>query len=49
MVFLQCARIAISVLLGLALTVVAKGPLPNQIKNLVTFGDSYTDIVSIPN
>ena len=22
------------------------GPLTNQIKNLVTFGDSYTDIVS---
>ena len=24
----------------------AAGPRPNQIKNLVTFGDSYTDIVS---
>ena len=23
-----------------------KGPLPGQIKNLVTFGDSYTDVVS---
>ena len=22
------------------------GPRPNQIKNLVTFGDSYTDVVS---
>ncbi|KAH8092197.1 GDSL lipase/esterase [Cristinia sonorae] len=24
----------------------AAGPLPNQIKNLVTFGDSYTDVVN---
>ena len=24
----------------------AAGPSPGQIKNLVTFGDSYTDIVS---
>ena len=23
------------------------GPYPGQIKNLVTFGDSYTDIVSV--
>lgn len=25
----------------------SKGPQPGQIKNLVTFGDSYTDVVSI--
>ncbi|KAJ3544437.1 hypothetical protein NM688_g5746 [Phlebia brevispora] len=31
-------------LLGLP-GVSALGPLPNQIKNLVTFGDSYTDVV----
>ena len=24
----------------------AAGPAPGQIKNLVTFGDSYTDVVS---
>lgn len=23
------------------------GPRPGQIKNLVTFGDSYTDVVSV--
>ena len=26
----------------------AAGPRPGQIKNLVTFGDSYTDVVSTP-
>ena len=26
--------------------VAAVGPSPRQIKNLVTFGDSYTDVVS---
>ena len=30
----------------LALSAFAFGPQPGQIKNLVTFGDSYTDIVS---
>ena len=28
-----------------ALLALAAGPAPGQIKNLVTFGDSYTDIV----
>ena len=31
---------------NLALSAFAVGPQPGQIKNLVTFGDSYTDIVS---
>ena len=31
---------------NLALSAFALGPQPGQIKNLVTFGDSYTDIVS---
>ena len=38
----------INLLLGLvfgAVPTLAAGPAPNQIKNLVTFGDSYTDIV----
>ena len=30
-----------------AFTALAAGPLPGQIKNLVTFGDSYTDVVSV--
>ncbi len=30
----------------IALSVFATGPFPGQIKNLVTFGDSYTDVVS---
>ena len=46
MVFQQCVRVAASLLLGFALTAQAKGPSPNQIKNLITFGDSYTDVVS---
>ena len=29
-----------------ALSAFAAGPFPWQIKNLVTFGDSYTDVVS---
>ena len=40
-------RIAFSTLLvAFVGAVAAVGPAPNQIKNLVTFGDSYTDIVS---
>lgn len=37
-----------SVLLSgsLAFSALAAGPFPGQIKNLVTFGDSYTDVVS---
>lgn len=35
-------------LLGSLCRVTATGPLPTQIKNLVTFGDSYTDVVSSP-
>ena len=31
---------------AIALSAFAAGPAPGQIKNLVTFGDSYTDIVS---
>ncbi|KAI0047891.1 carbohydrate esterase family 16 protein [Auriscalpium vulgare] len=27
----------------------AHGPVPGQIKNLVTFGDSYTDVVAVSN
>ena len=30
----------------LASVALAAGPFPGQIKNLVTFGDSYTDVVS---
>ncbi|KAH9926275.1 GDSL lipase/acylhydrolase [Epithele typhae] len=39
-------RFAVAAVLSyaLALSVFAAGPTPNQIKNLVTFGDSYTDI-----
>lgn len=33
------------VLLGALPKVTALGPHPEQIKNLVTFGDSYTDVV----
>ena len=29
----------------LANTTLAKGLLPGQVKHLVTFGDSYTDVV----
>lgn len=32
--------------LGCAWTINSQGPYPGQIKNLVTFGDSYTDVVS---
>ena len=31
----------------IALSAFAAGPPPGQIKNLVTFGDSYTDVVSL--
>ena len=30
----------------IAFSAFAAGPAPGQIKNLVTFGDSYTDVVS---
>ena len=40
--------LAIAVLAkAIALSALAAGPAPGQIKNLVTFGDSYTDIVSV--
>ena len=31
---------------GFAWTSNGQGPYPGQIKNLVTFGDSYSDVVS---
>ncbi|TCD62319.1 hypothetical protein EIP91_007059 [Steccherinum ochraceum] len=34
-------------LLAFAACALAAGPVPGQIKNLVTFGDSYTDVVTI--
>ncbi|KIP05085.1 carbohydrate esterase family 16 protein [Phlebiopsis gigantea 11061_1 CR5-6] len=39
----------LTLLVTLVATVIcrAAGPLPGQIKNLVTFGDSYTDVVSV--
>lgn len=36
---------ALIVALALAAAVLAVGPFPGQIRNLVTFGDSYTDVV----
>ena len=33
-------------LLATTSALAALGPAPGQIKNLVTFGDSYTDVVS---
>ena len=41
-------RLLAAVLLSgsVALSAFAAGPRPGQIKNLVTFGDSYTDVVS---
>ena len=36
---------ALVALLGLAWTSNAQGPYPGQIRNLVTFGDSYSDVV----
>ena len=41
----SCKMVGIAPLL-VASAALTAGPLPNQIKNLVTFGDSYTDIVS---
>lgn len=40
--------LSLSVALAFAGFALAKGPSPSQIKNLVTFGDSYTDVVSFP-
>ena len=43
MVYLNASLVVVLSALG----VVAVGPSSKQIKNLVTFGDSYTDVVSL--
>lgn len=43
---LEMVNAGILVPLLYAVAAAAAGPSPNQIKNLVTFGDSYTDVVS---
>ena len=41
----KLATLIALVFLGVLEEVAALGPRPDQIKNLVTFGDSYTDVV----
>lgn len=38
--------VSFAVLASVTRFVAAVGPIPGSIKNLVTFGDSYTDVVS---
>ncbi|KAF9478581.1 hypothetical protein BDN70DRAFT_933290 [Pholiota conissans] len=46
---LSSALLLLSTLAGSVQSALGKGVLPGQIKNLVTFGDSYTDTVVISN
>lgn len=42
-------RVCACVLMAGGALAASVGPSPGQIKNLVTFGDSYTDVVSSIN
>jgi len=46
---LSAALLLLSIAASSTQSVFGKGVLPGQIKNLVTFGDSYTDTVAVSN